>query len=230
MKRIATRHAGFDCVSGVCTLTPSCGGFGSPGREGTNHGRHGEEWHFSVVSDDGLSATSLMVYTSIMPDCTPRSIRIGRDGAPRGADLTTCVSFPTTKEELRAGSIGERRCGVLERACKDYSTTSLGADRFFTAHGGPSFEQSEGFWTALEARHRARDAEARAEHVEAMKWIACDCCEGSGLRKRDASSDLVIARDLYLKLGGMPSVLGERDSPWYWRRAAKLLAMKAGLL
>lgn len=182
MRRVSHVRPGFDCISGPCTHEVKCPGSAAP-RAGSNHGRHGDEWCYAVVSDDGRVATSLTVFTDRFPACTPRSLA-GND-TPRGADLSTCTDLPWELEHLLPErELGGRTCQYLGRPCATYRTGALVAQEFFEIHGRPQqHDQPEAFWTALEAWHAEVEANLREQHAEVERHVRCPSCEGRGVIK-----------------------------------------------
>lgn len=125
---------------------------------GCGHGRHGEEWCYAVVGDDGLAGLMLTVFTTIGCAVAREVLRRGFDGRDAyGADLSLHVDGVCPVEEYDApGSKGEP-CKALDgRPCTHIPWTSaLQATEFFQRHGDDQcFEQLEHFWLALENRYR----------------------------------------------------------------------------
>lgn len=181
LRREARASRGWDCIAGPCLRDDPPAAPDGDGRctRGRDHGRHGDEWRYAVVSADRLVATSLVVYTSNMPAWTPAEMQ--GDAPPRGADLTTCVAFPFLRRHLAEPQ--PTRCALLA-SCRTFDTRALEAGKFFQKHGRASFEQPEAFWLALEAWHEEADARARRTKAEEVDgWHRCPTCDGTGFAR-----------------------------------------------
>jgi hypothetical protein len=150
-----------------------------------NHGIHGDEWHYVVVSDDGHIALALTVYTDIYPPTVEKWQRDSErpiEERRSGTDLTYHVGFSTTRGEMRDydPKTWGSECPHVGR-CDASRTTALGAGEFFRAHGDSNqFEQAESFWAALEEKLAEREGEFRGERVD-LAWRRCRGCDGLGV-------------------------------------------------
>lgn len=180
MKRDTKVRPGHDCIYAPCRFERPC----KPPPSGSNHGISDDDWIYSVVSDDGLTALTLLVGSEIFPSSIPAAhFRNYPLKGPHGTFWTLHVAFPVDRENIRDGRWGQE-CDLLQGGrCADGGVFYLACDEFYKEHGNPvakkSEEQSEAFWRALEAKHDewAKDAhEKRAD----TKWERCNHCDGLG--------------------------------------------------
>ena len=154
MKRQSYKRPGWDCIRNPC------GKNGCGTNPGSSHGIHGDDWVY-VVSD-GPFALSLTVFSHQFPATVPpETVRRLADAGPFGADLSLHVGLPV--EDGRA-----RDCEYVEggKCYQGHRWSSVSAaDEFWldSARPGDSFDQSEGFWRALEQRFEEWRADARQE-------------------------------------------------------------------
>lgn len=170
MKRDFKVQPGYDCMHAPCQHTPK-----------GDHGIHGDQWHYSVIRDDGASALSLTVFTTNFPSTVPAHKRFYSDGKTEsGSDLSMHTNFPTDRESIQHGSKGQKCEYVAGGRCwSDYST-ALGAHEFWDEHATKGRkEQPDSFWLALEARCDELFASANRERAD-LKWARCKHCDGVG--------------------------------------------------
>jgi general stress protein YciG len=170
IRRIKETRAGYDCIAKPCGKD-SCGKF-----PGASHGRHGDEWHYTVT--DGQTALTLVVFTSRLGDGRLPGPLSSLSSYPMGAGLGLHTPYPRTEDQIRNGDVGEP-CGYLDGGrCYSNDGSITAASDFVKAHGSDAFEQSEAFWLALEAKWTEwrRDAEENRPRV-----VRCTCCNGNGV-------------------------------------------------
>ena len=149
-------------------------------------GVRGEEWRYSVVADDGLTALNLIVRTAMYPATATRAIGLAKskpiEERVYGATLSLCCAFPTNKETLLVENWGDE-CTLVGR-CTAFGVTYTGAHEFIKKYGNPNqSEQYDEFWTALEARCVEMSAQAHMVRVD-LKFEKCECCSGTGIVER----------------------------------------------
>lgn len=184
MNRITHIEPAFDCICGPCNR-PDCPGHGAVG---DLHGRGNVHWNYAIVADDGRTALSFAVYTSISLPCTPDWIRAADEGRrrkgerPRASDLTLHCDFITDSDG--AGSNPKGCIFLAGRPCHADYTTSIAAGHFWEKHGEPGAllpERCQSFWLALEAEFRVRDQSARGRRVKQCTECPPTCahCKGT---------------------------------------------------
>ena len=119
MKRHSFKLPGYDCFAGVCPHVPKC----DPAKK--QGGRHGEEWHYVVQADDGLSAAALRVFTKITPKPGLRYHEDPPDGVS-AADLSLHLGYThedelgrlvSPKPEQACDYLGRTSCNEVYNAC-----------------------------------------------------------------------------------------------------------------
>lgn len=170
--RLFEVQTGYDCFESPC-------GKGQCGkRPGGSHGRHGDEWVYTVTN--GLFAVSLRVYTDRLRGMrNEKLLRLDGKGSS-GAVLDAHSSTPTTEDQIREGRKGVE-CQYIEagRCFGGFSGYRV-ADEIFSEHGRDTQEQTEGFWEALEAKWRSLRASVEADLPSVVR---CTYCEGAGVTK-----------------------------------------------
>lgn len=170
--RLFEAQTGYDCVESPC-------GKGQCGkRPGSSHGRHGDEWVYSVTN--GLFAVSLRVFTDRLRGVRDEKLRRSDGKGSSGAVLDAHSSTPTSEDQIREGRKG-MECQYIEAGrCFGGFSGYLVADEFFAEHGRDTQEQTDGFWQALEAKWRDLRASVAADLPSVER---CMHCEGAGLVK-----------------------------------------------
>lgn len=162
---------GFDCIKAPC------GKRGCGERPGSSHGRHGDEWVYSVT--DGEFALTLVVFTNLLrgvefDGCSAEL----RNYFPKGAGMYSHSRSPTSEEQIREGFTGEK-CEFLDGGvCFSGWSTALGGDEFFKAHGRNALDQSSEFWRMFEEKWREARASLESDRPKVMQ---CACCKGAGV-------------------------------------------------
>lgn len=165
LKRKAHVRPGYDCgVRGDACKHAKQG----------DHGKHGDEWWYSVTGD--VAALSITMFTGLYPAGREK---LSNGKLADGADLTLHTTFPVSHEQLLSKP---ERCDLV-RECYRAWTSGLAADEFFDAYGVQTFEQTETFWRALEAKYDKLLTGALSERVDETHEV-CQRCEGKGYTSR----------------------------------------------
>lgn len=161
MRRNTITRPGYDCIGGPCRFSRPC-------QPDNTHGIHGDEWVYSIVSDDGATALVLTVFTDIYPATVSKArVRAFRTkplaDRRHGADLTLHMAVNDQSGRLVDAGEAKHDCEHVQGGqCYVWETTALGADELFRAFGNPAErEQPETFWRALEARFHDADRRIR---------------------------------------------------------------------
>lgn len=169
LRRIVETRPGYDCIASPCGKN-GCGTI-----PGASHGRHGDEWVYTLT--DGEFAVSLVVFTGRL-----NGVRLpgGIDHYPVGANLSGHAARPAHEDQIREASAGQE-CTYLDGGrCFDCWSSVLAATEFVKDHGvsAEQRDQTDRFWCALEDRWR----ELR-QYVESNRPSVkqCPCCEGAGV-------------------------------------------------
>lgn len=168
MIRRSERVPGYDCRMGYCPHEPKC--------DPSKGGRHGEEWHYVIAADDGLSAVTLRVFTHI----APHPALPYHEPPPKGVSPAELAYHAAYVHEDPLGRLEHpiRDCEyVAGGRCLPLDDSTLPARELWDRHGDArGFEQSESFWRALEDKFVERDVQHRADLVtpEAVEARAVD--------------------------------------------------------
>lgn len=135
MKRVSQKRPGYNCGPGGSKCQHQKKG---------DHGIAADEWLYSVISDDGRHAVTLMVISADYPPDVDRRLFSERMNSPMGATLWF--------HEAAAADQGEP-CDLLPCGRCTGDASYLAAQELWDEHHvGEQFEQPDSFWIALEAR------------------------------------------------------------------------------
>lgn len=142
-------------------------------------GIHDERWVYVVT--DGNVAMSLEVGTGKYPDSVPDLIRrqLLNTTRPsfRGDTLALHASYRVDEDDIREDRKGDECQYLIGGVCWRGGTGHHAASSFFETHGSQTLEQSETFWTELEAMCRLWEADASPKrHIH-----QCTACKGTGI-------------------------------------------------
>lgn len=168
LRRITNTRPGYDCIA------KPCGDRGCGTNPGASHGRHGDEWIYTVT--DGQTALSLVIFTNRLGG---EQMPCRSDSHPMAANLDLHTPYPRTEEQIREGE-KPNECEFIDCGrCFMNGGSILAARDLYQPHRVDSVEQTEAFWLALEAKWREWTTYAESERPD-RKIAQCPCCKGAG--------------------------------------------------